>query len=258
MICSLAMLHSAAPHTYLLLQARDPGDPMADHEHACFVRALGTQPDAVVSYDLLSGVPTLEEVNAYDVLLVGGSGEYSVLGKQPWVREFIDFLADVVVAHKVPTFASCFGFQGLVLAGGGVVVKDEANAEVGTFRVHLTDAGLKDPLLQDCVPGFKAQLGHTDRADRLPSGMTHLAYTERSPYQAIRIDESQVVATQFHPELDREANTLRYMRYLENYRKKGLSDTDDDPVLAAMDDSPKASSLLRRFAEQIGASESSM
>lgn len=237
--------------SYLLLQARDPGDPMAEHEHRCFVQTLETTPDLVETHDLISGPPSWDKVRRYNVLLVGGSGEYSVLGKERWVKEFLDFLSDVVVGHKVPTFASCFGFQGLVMAGGGVVVKDEPNAEVGTFDVHITDDGAKDPLLEDLVPNFKAQLGHTDRADRLPTGMLHLAYTERAPYQAIRIEDTQVVATQFHPELDREANTLRYMRYLEYYQKKGVGAHEDDPVLAAMDESPHASSLLQRYVEQL-------
>ncbi len=237
--------------SYLLLQARDPGDPMAAHEAGCFVQTLGGVPDAFDTHDLLSGPPSLDKVRRYDVLLVGGSGEYSVLGPQSWVKAFIDFLSDVVVGHRVPTFASCFGFQGLVLAGGGAVVKDEQNSEVGTFDVHLTDAGAADPLLSGLAPHFKAQLGHSDRAERLPSGMLHLAYTSKSPYQAIRLEGTDVFATQFHPELDREANTLRYMRYLEYYRQKGVGDDDDDPVLAAMADSPHASSLLKRFAESL-------
>lgn len=250
------------PLSYLLLQARDPGDPMAEHELGCFVKRLqggqvgepGIQPMHVDTHDLISGAPSLEKVRGYDALLVGGSGEYSVLGPQSWIKSFLDFLSETVIAHSIPTFASCFGFQGLVVAGGGVVVNDEPNSEVGTYDVHITDAGAADPLLADLVPHFKAQLGHTDRADKLAAGMINLAYSADSPYQAIRVEGTPVVATQFHPELDQEANTLRYVRYLELYRKKGVGADEADPVLASMAPSPKASSLLQRFAEQLAAS----
>jgi GMP synthase (glutamine-hydrolysing) len=236
---------------FLLLQARDPGDPMAAHEHACFAKALGVPAAAIRCHDLLAGVPDEGALSLCDLLLVGGSGDYSVLNGHAWVRGFIDFLSRVVVGERFPTFASCFGFQGLVLAGGGAIVKDEPHGEVGTYDVFVTDAGAADPLLGALAPSFKAQLGHTDRADRLPAGVIHLAHSALSPYQAFRVAGTPVIATQFHPELDREANTLRYMRYLANYRAKGISSDADDPVLRRLAESPQATALLPRWVDDV-------
>ena len=220
---------------------------MAAHEHTCFVETLGMGQSDIDTWDLTSGTPNEETYADYDALLVGGSGQFSVLDPDPFIKDFLDFLADVVVDRKVPTFASCFGFQGLVLAGGGVVITDKDNAEVGTFDITLSAEGARDPLLAPLAPGFRAQLGHKDRADSLPAGMTCLARSERAPIQALRVDDTAIFATQFHPELDREANTARYLRYWEEY---GTGDASDDPGLRSMRDTPEASALLPRWVEQ--------
>ncbi|MDP6944709.1 MAG: type 1 glutamine amidotransferase, partial [Myxococcota bacterium] len=162
-----------------------------------------------------------------------------------FLSPFFDFLSKVVIGQQVPTFASCFGFQALVLAGGGEVVHDDKRAEVGTYTLTVTEAGQSDPLFGPLAPKFMAQLGHKDHAARLPAGMTNLAFSELAPYQALQVEGLPIVATQFHPELTRDANTERYLRYWEAY---GTGDKANDPVLARMADSPEATGLLRRWA----------
>ena len=219
---------------------------MAQHEQLCFANALGIPEERITLHDLLQGAPSEAETESHDAILVGGSGDYSVLGSHDFLPSFFDFLANVVIAKAVPTFASCFGFQAMVLAGGGEVVHDDSRAEVGTYTLQLTDAGRRDPLFQGLPEHFKAQLGHKDHAARLPTGMTNLASSESAPFQALRVDGLPVVATQFHPELTRAANTERYLRYWEAY---GNGDKDNDPVLARMADSPESTALLTRWVE---------
>lgn len=235
--------------TFLLLQARVPGDPMAEHERGCFAAALGRPTSSVRCWSLLDGVPDPDALEAADLLLVGGSGDFSVLDDAPFLKAFIDFLGDVILARRLPTFASCFGFQGMVLAAGGEVVHDVENTEVGTYPICLTDEGREDDLLAPLAPRFNAQLGHKDRAHRLPDCFTHLAYSEQAPYQALRLPDSQVFATQFHPELTREDNTMRYVRYQEAYG--GWADPETDPVLLRMADSPGSTALLARWVDQV-------
>ncbi|MEE2779952.1 MAG: gamma-glutamyl-gamma-aminobutyrate hydrolase family protein [Myxococcota bacterium] len=232
---------------FLLLQARLPGDEMAAHERGCFADALGVDLETVVPWDLTSGTPTEAALESSDALLVGGSGQFSVLDNDPFIIAFIDVLADTVVERQVPTFASCFGFQGLVVAGGGVVVEDKDNTEVGTFDIQLTTEGATDPLLKSLAPQFRAQLGHKDRADRLPAGMVHLARSDRAPIQALRVAGTPIFATQFHPELTKEANIARYLRYWDEY---GDGDPADDPILKSMQDTPEASALLPRWVSE--------
>ena len=219
---------------------------MARHEQLCFANALSVPAEKIVLHDLLQGPPAHSVAEHYDAILVGGSGDYSVLGGHDFLPAFFDFLANVVIQRSVPTFASCFGFQALVLAGGGEVVHDEERAEVGTYTLTLTEAGAQDPLFSALPNPFQAQLGHKDHAARLPSGMTNLASSESAPFQALRVDGLPIVATQFHPELTREANTERYLRYWEAY---GNGDRANDPVLARMADSPDSTALLSRWVQ---------
>jgi GMP synthase (glutamine-hydrolysing) len=189
------------------------------------------------------------------MLLVGGSGAFSVLDTHlSWLRGFMDFLEEVVVGQRFPTFASCFGFQALVTAGGGSVVRDTVNAELGTYDIHLTPEGAVDPLVGVHPAGFKAQLGHKDRADRLPAGCVHLAYSEQVAYQAFRIEGAPVFATQFHPELNREGNAFRCRAYATIYAKSGVAD-EMKQVIAGLEESPEASLLMPRWVEQVLGSE---
>jgi len=231
---------------FVLLQARDPGDPMSRHEQLCFANALSVPAEQITLHDLLQGAPPPSVTETHDAILVGGSGDYSVLGDHDFLPAFFDFLANVVIKEEVPTFASCFGFQALVLAGGGEVVHDDTRAEVGTYTLTLTEAGAADPLFKTLPNPFRAQLGHKDHAARLPAGMLNLASSESAPFQALRVEGLPVVATQFHPELTREANTERYLRYWDAY---GTGDKTNDPVLARMADSPDSTALLSRWVE---------
>ena len=247
------MLSAPAGLRYLLLQARAAGDSIALHEQQCFARALNVPLETIHCWDLLGGPPPARDFSEGQLLLVGGSGAFSTLDEHPWIQEFFDFLSDVIIPGKIPTFASCFGFQSIVRAGGGEVVRDPSRAEVGTFEIEVEEAAASDSLFAPLSAGFPAQLGHKDHATGLPPGCTHLARSARSPFQALRVDGTQIVGTQFHPELDREANLYRYQSYRAAYA--GSSADNDDEVTNGLRESPEATALLPRWAAEV-ASES--
>ncbi|MEE2828921.1 MAG: type 1 glutamine amidotransferase, partial [Myxococcota bacterium] len=222
---------------------------MAEHERECFARALECPVEGITPWDLLQGPPDKAAVEGSDLLLVGGSGSFSTLDELPWIRKFFDFITSTVIPGEIPTFASCFGFQAIIRAGGGTMVRDPSRAEVGTYTISLSAEGLKDPLLGGLGPSFAAQLGHKDHATSLPAGTQLLASSERSPFQALRVDGTQILGTQFHPELDQEANIYRYEAYRAAYR--GSAADDDDEVLDRMLPSPGATSLLPTWAAQV-------
>ena len=60
-------------------------------------------------------------------------------------------------------------------------------------------------------------MGHQDRANRLPDCVTHLARSERTEFQAFRVNGKSIYATQFHPELTFEDNRKRFARYMKIY-----------------------------------------
>jgi GMP synthase (glutamine-hydrolysing) len=230
----------------LLLQARDDDDPMREEEVLSFAEKSRLTPEQFDQHDMLSGPPELSRVLDYDAMMVGGSGDYYVSKRNlPAFDELLDLLAEVVAAGH-PTFASCFGFQLLTVALGGEIVHDAEGTEVGTYAVSLTGAGRKDPLLGSLPPSFMAQLGRKDRAARLPEGVANLASSELCPHQAFRVPGQPVWATQFHPELDKQTNKDRFMRYLDGYAMH-MTPEEKRTALARYYDSPEAARLLPAF-----------
>ena len=236
---------------FLLLQARTPDDPAGPHELDAFREALSADGDAIRPWDLLSGQPPEDAIAAVDCVMVGGSGDFGVgdAKAHPWLAQFIELMGELA-DRKVPTFASCFGFQALVVAGGGEVLQDKSRAEVGTFELFTTDAGAGDVLFGAVAPRFFAQLGHKDHVTRMPSNMVHLAGSERSPYQALKIEGAPIYATQFHPELCMRRNRERFLRYLAGYSDPQMVDTPEQ-VMARYRETTAATALLTRYVDEV-------
>lgn len=230
----------------LLLQARGPDDPARAEEVRAFAACCDVATSQVIPWDLLEGPPSMAEIRRHDSLMVGGAGEYYVSkGNLPRFPRLLERLADVVAAGH-PTFASCFGFQCLVVALGGEIVYDAENMEVGTYEITLTKDGLDDQLFGHLPPVFQAQLGRKDRAAGPCHGMLGLASSQRCPVQALRIPGKPIWASQFHPELDRDANLGRFDRYLDGYAAV-MSPEELRATRDSFKPSPEASGLLKRF-----------
>lgn len=236
---------------FLLLQARNPGDAAGPHEHAAFAEILERPLESIRLWSLLEGAPPPGLVEEHDCVLVGGSGDFGVCDgeKFPWLHDFMDCMGRLAEAGT-PTFASCFGFQALCVAMGGKVVPDKRRAEVGTFELSTTEEGATDPIFGPLAPRFHAQLGHKDHVTVLPSGVVHLASSERSPNQALRVSGKPIYATQFHPELSMVRNRERFLRYLAGYSDPTMPDTPEQ-VLAAYRETQGASSVLRRYVDEV-------
>jgi GMP synthase (glutamine-hydrolysing) len=234
---------------FRLLQARHATDPVRSEEREAFARRLDVPLEHVVPFDLLGDRITYTEVTrGVDAVLVGGSGKFSVLDDEPWLPPFFDVLGSLAGA-QFPTFASCFGFQGLVIALGGEVDHDEPNAEVGTYTLNPTDHAGEDPVFGHLPESFAAQLGHKDRAVVWPDEAIHLASSERCPYQALRVG-TRVYATQFHPELTADDNRFRFERYLDDYMAVFGADRAQK-MLEEFTPSPHSDALLRRFRDAL-------
>jgi GMP synthase (glutamine-hydrolysing) len=234
------------PLRILLLQARDEGDPVLVEERESFAQKAGLQVEQIETHDLLTGPPEPGRLEQYDALMVGGSGDFSVSDcSLPQISANLEFLGEVATSG-FPMFASCFGFQMLVQALGGKIVYDPQTTEVGTFELELTDAGQADELTGVLPKVFAAQLGHKDRAESLPPGVTHLASSRLSRFQAFRVPGQPIWATQFHPELDARTNLMRFERYLSGYSTV-MSEEERRDAVNRFRESPETGSLLPRF-----------
>ena len=233
---------------FLLLQIRDADDPMRTQETACFARALSCDPGSILTFDLLSAAPSDDLLRSVDAALVGGSGNYSAAGEGQWLQRALGGLRRVVET-KLPMFASCWGFQALARALGGVCIHDPQRAELGSIPLTLTAAGRNDALFGHLPTTFRGQAGHEDCVTQLPPGAILLASSERVANQAFRLTDAPVVCTQFHPELDRQALLQRvaaYPQYVE--RIAGVS---AEQFEQQCQETPESNALLRRFREDL-------
>ncbi len=239
-----------APLQALLLQVRDPDDPMGPHEVEAFRSTLAPRPVRVRVFDLLGRPLGEHDLEGVDFVLMGGSGRYSAALGGPWLNTALASLR-LVHALCVPAFASCWGFQAMAAAMGGTVVQDRARAEVGTHRVRLTPAGLADPLFGPLGSSFYAHMGHEDLVEVLPPGATPLASSETVPNQAYRFEDAPIYCTQFHPELDARglfARLSAYPRYVEEVAGVTL-----DHLVATSRETAEANKLLGRFVDRFAA-----
>lgn len=233
---------------FLLLQVRNPEDAMRTQEVGCFARALGCETDQIRVFDLLSGVPTARQLGEVDVVLLGGSGDYSVAEGGDWLEVALEAMRELYDLAK-PTFASCWGFQAMARALGGEVVTDTRHAELGTVEVQLTDAGRNDPLFGPLGDRFLAPMGHQDCVVRLPSQAERLAHSEKVQNQAFRIPGKPIYATQFHPELNRAALIERvyaYPQYVESITGESV-----EVFAKNCQETDATNQLLSRFMRQL-------
>ena len=220
---------------------------MGPHEVECFVRALEIDPGSLECWDLIAGPPPTAEISRADAVLIGGSGDFSVVRGGDWLEPALDAMR-ALHRDSVPTFASCWGFQALAAALGGEVVTDHSRAEIGAVELTLTEEGRSDPLFGPVGPRFPVLIGHEDVVERLPPEAVLLGSTAVVANQAFRLPGRAIYATQFHPELNRAGIVARISQYAETYLPLTGAGTIEE-FRASLPDVRVASSLLRRFKE---------
>ena len=234
----------------LLVQARDDKETIEEEKRE-FYEFAGISPEQLDTLNLFETSefePSL--AGNYDAIFAGGSsseGSDFIEWKKPYVIN-AGKLFRYAYEHKIPTFASCGGFQIVAIELGGTVIKDEEHMEMGSYPIHLTEEGKNDPLFHDMSDGFLAISGHAKRASELPPGAVNLAFTDLCPFHAFKMPDAPFYATQFHPEVTAEDLAGRITRYKEVY----LDDDEAlDAVIANTEPTPEANKLIGRFVERI-------
>ena len=228
----------------LLIQARDPDDPMMPHEYDCFSRMTGIPRENLTTVNAVVGDRL--NVDSADLILIGGSGKYSATANFPWMEPVRDAIFQIQ-ERGTPLFGSCWGFHIIAKTLGTPVVTNERRKELGTLQISLTEDGKKDEIFSALPPVFQAQLGHKDNVPQTPPGAVRLAYSDLHPLQAFRIQDCPIYATQFHPELTAEDMRIRVQNYMDLGYVSEEEKAGFQEILEKFQDSPESNSILKRF-----------
>ena len=228
----------------LLIQARNTAE-MERQEKQCFIERTGVETDRLFGINVVREPLRVDVLDAVDVVMIGGAGEYSAFQNPAWMDPLLQFVR-LLRDRKKPTFGSCWGHQVIARALGGTVVRDPDNAELGCGTVQLTDAGRRDPLFQGFPDTFNANMGHHDRVVELPDGAVELARNDQ-PNQAYRLKDAPIYGTQFHSELDADRERERLVAYREYYRDDMPSDEDFRKVIENLATTTDVDHLLKDF-----------
>lgn len=221
---------------------------MGPQEVATYLEALKCDASRLQIHNLLSGGPDRELLDQSDIVLIGGSGDYSAAGEGEWLDRAMAAMRELYELKK-PTFASCWGFQAMARALGGMTITDLDHAELGTPVVRLTEAGKTDPVFAATGSEFAVFQGHQDRVSELPPGAIDLAKSEVSPFQAFTFGDRPIYATQFHPELSRD----RYLERIKHYPQyvEQITGQSYEEFESTVGDAKESRGLLERFVEYV-------
>ena len=230
---------------FLLIQARKLHDPMIKNELECFKRIINLKSKNIEILDITREIITPKIIKKFDIVLVGGSGDYSIASGGIFMKNTLNLMQFLYEKSK-PTFASCWGFQAMAKAMGGEVINDLQLAELGTTKLKLTKEGKKDPIFKHLPDTFFCQMGHEDIVIKKPKNSTILASSKKIKIEAFCFNNKPIYCTQFHPEL--RVKDLKYrMKTYPNYIKKILGISTQEFLDTKCFEAKESENLLNHF-----------
>jgi GMP synthase (glutamine-hydrolysing) len=245
-INSLGNMNRKARNEVSILLIQPRADvPMIDHERSCIARFSGLATAQLLSVSPFASSIDDKLLTGVDGVIIGGS-DTSVLDNFPWTGSIVELIRRIAEI-KMPLFGSCWGHQMIARAFGGEVVSDVSRKEMGTIEVSLTPEGKVDELFSQLPATFTAQSGHKDHVSRLPQEIEPLAFSERSPYQALHMRDLPIYGAQFHADMDEVELKERLTFYQYDY----VNTTEFDQICNGLEKSPEAVKLLAAFIDQV-------
>lgn len=217
------------------------------HEITCFETAGKIADDHVLSHDLLEKPVTAEELDTVDAVIIGGSGDYSVLDPVPNLGSLVALVHEARF-RGVPILGSSWGAQFLASAFGGVVARDPDQREVGTVNVRLEPAAKTDRLFRDMPLEFPTQTGHQDHIVKLPQDAVRLAGSDCCSVQAFTFPATGIYGFQFHPELALEDIVMRLRYYKDNYV---TADDSIGKISTRLRPTPESYGLIAKWIDRV-------
>ena len=219
---------------------------MEIQEQECFVERTRLEWSQMVSLNVAHSDLSELSLNEYDVLLIGGAGEYSATADYPWMNDLLK-LIQTAYDNKFPTFGSCWGHQVIARALGGTVIHDPGLSEMGCLPISLTEAGEVDRLFTDFPASLPANMGHHDRVTELPKDAVQLAVSDTQPNEAFRMLDAPMYGTQFHSELDAHRERERLIRYRPLYKSALPTEEVYQKVMSSLAETTEVDHLMYDF-----------
>lgn len=164
---------------------------------------------------------------SYDIYISSGGPGSPLQSDEPWEPLYFNFIDDLFAhnrqtEHKKHLLLICHSFQLVSRHLGLGTVGKRRSTSFGVLPVHLTDAGLADPIFSRLPEPFYAvdsrdyQLVDLDFLRLAELDIEVLCLEKERPHiplaraiMALRFS-NEIIGTQFHPEADGEG-MLRYM-----------------------------------------------
>lgn len=189
----------------------------------------------------------LPDFNELSGIVVSGSAAM-VSEKEDWSEETARWLKQAVDAG-VPVLGVCYGHQLLAHALGGEVGPNPNGRQIGTVNAHMLAEAADDPLLGDLPTNYPVQTSHSESVLSLPPNARRLATSARDDNFAIRFAD-KAWGVQYHPEFSAPVMREYLTRRADAIRSEGQ---DPDDLKSKVTDSKTSASVLRKFAEMVGA-----
>lgn len=233
----------------VLVQVRQD-QTMRENEIKCVLRSGKLLPEQLVVVDALTEPIGPELLDRGQGLIVGATGDFSVLKGFP-NSEALAALLREAKQRRFPTLGICLGAQFMAKVFGGEVITDIANQELGTYEMELTGEAKDDPIFSDTPQRFLAQQGHNQRISQLPPGAVLLVRSERCPIQAFTWPGSNIYAMQLHPDLDKTMLIERVNHYRDDYLHDADSQAQLERLKASIRETPESEELVAKFIDRI-------
>jgi GMP synthase (glutamine-hydrolysing) len=216
-------------------------------EQSCYIERCRVARSQVTFINIVQApIVSWKHVEHAHAVIIGGAGSFSVTEEHhPFMEPMADLVLEIIERDR-PLLGVCWGHQFMAKITGGTVVNDPERGEIGTYAVTLTPDGTTDSLFGQFPSPFWAQLGHKDSVESIGPGWRELATSERSRFQAMRLDGKPVYGTQFHADLNEERLRERLLVYFDDYID---DDEDYEKILRGLRPSIDADRLLERFLE---------
>ena len=134
-------------------------------------------------------IKSIKEKKPQGIILSGGPA--SVYDKDAYHPD------ESIFELGLPLLGICYGMQLITQHFGGVVIPADHH-EYGKAQLQFDG---ECALFDNTPDGQTVWMSHGDRVDMLPDGFERVAYSENSPYAAVKATESDIFAFQFHPEV---------------------------------------------------------